>query len=286
MPVKKKLKKTLVKKGLKKAPIKKKSKSLPVKKLSELNHRKSFVFYGRSGTGKTTLAGTFPGPILLLDIKDRGTDSLDSSREDIRVMEVESWGDFERAYWWLVRNPGKYKTVIADTVTQLQHLAVIKVLEDAEKPTERAGDWGTMNKRDWGTVSAMMKHSITNLRDLEDINVVFLAQTRVFDVEDDQGSTGDDDSEIGPRLSPASASHLNAEVSIIGNTYIKIKESTEKVKLKSGKIKTKVEQEANYFLRIGPNPIYVTKVRKPKGIVLPDSIEDPSYKKIMRVLST
>jgi ATP-dependent phosphoenolpyruvate carboxykinase len=63
--------------------------SLPTKKASELSGSRSYVFYGQSGTGKTTLAATFPGPILLCDIKDRGTDSV-VGVEDLDVMEVET----------------------------------------------------------------------------------------------------------------------------------------------------------------------------------------------------
>ena len=33
------------------------------------------TLYGRPGTGKTTIACTAPKPMLLVDIKDKGTDS-------------------------------------------------------------------------------------------------------------------------------------------------------------------------------------------------------------------
>lgn len=257
---------------------------LPVKKLSELSNLNSFVFYGRAGTGKTTLAGTFPGPILFLDIKDRGTDSLDEDDFVGDIMEIKTWEDFEMTYWWLKKaikkGKCKYKSVVMDTVSQLQHLALIKLLEDKGKDTEKAGDWGTATKQDWGTLASMMKQAFTNMRDLPGIKVIAIAQDRTFNV----GDEGDMDErltpEVGPRLSPAVAAHLNAEFSIIGNTFIRMK--TEKVKLKSGK--TKEKEVPEYYLRIGPNPVYITKVRKAKSIKLPPTIEDPTYKKIMESL--
>lgn len=268
----------------KKSNIVKAPGTLEVKSLKDISNRDSFVFYGRSGTGKTTLSCTFPGPILLLDIKDRGTDSIDSDRDDVKVREIETWKDFEDTYWWLKKNKGVYKTVILDTVTQLQQLAVIKVLEDANKDVEKAGDWGTMSKQNWGTVSSMMKTSITNMRDLKGINKVFLAQDRTFNVDEDGGDEESFSPEVGPRLSPATMAHLNAEVSVIGNTFIKMKIIKKKVKKASGVVKVEEEEKPVYCLRVGPNPVYITKVRKPKAQVLPDYLEDPSYKSLIEAI--
>jgi hypothetical protein len=37
-------------------------------------------------------------------------------------------------------------------------------------------------------------------------------------------------------------------------------------------------------MRIGPNPVYTTKVRKPKAITLPDTIENPTYKDVIDII--
>lgn len=268
----------------KKSNIVKAPDTLEVKSLRDISNRDSFVFYGRSGTGKTTLSCSFPGPILLLDIKDRGTDSIDSDRDDVKVREIETWKDFEDTYWWLKKNKGVYKTVVIDTATQLQQLAVIKVLEDSGKDSDKAGEWGTMTKQNWGTVSSMMKSSITNMRDLKGINKVFLAQDRTFNVDEDGSDEESFSPEVGPRLSPATMAHLNAEVSVIGNTFIRMKTIKKKVKMPSGVVKVKEEEKPVYCLRVGPNPVYITKVRKPKAQVLPDYLEDPSYESLIEAI--
>lgn len=254
---------------------------LPTRPVSDVTGNGSFVLYGQSGTGKTTIAATFPGPVLIADIKDRGTDSV-SDAEDCEVMEVESWDDFEMIYWFLKnkKNRGKYNTLVIDTVSQLQQLAVLKILESKKKSTDRAGDWGTMTKKDWGDVSSMMKEWITNLRDLRGIKIVFIAQHRVFNVGDDTDEEEMLQPEVGPRLSPSIAAHLNAEAYLVGNTFIKMKTVIEK----DQKGRRREKQKPIYCLRVGPNPIYVTKVRKPKSIILPDVIVDPTYEKIMSSL--
>lgn len=251
---------------------------LPVRDVAKVSRPRSFVFYGRSGSGKTTLSGTFPKPLLLLDVRDEGTDSI-ADVEDIKVMDVPTWDDFEDAYWWLKKNPKAYKTVVVDTVTQLQQIAIEKVLMDKKKDVSKAGDWGTMTKREWGDVAQLMKTWIVNLRDLP-MEVVFLAQDRVFNFDEDSGDAEEQlTPEVGPRLSPSVAATLNAAVSVIGNTYVRLKTYKKEVKGK-----TVEKQKTEYCLRIGPNPVYVTKIRKPKRIEAPAFIVDPSYEEIINAI--
>jgi len=243
----------------------------------------SAAFYGRSGSGKTTVACSYPGPLLLIDVMDRGVASV-ADVKDLEVLEVNEWDEFEDAYWWLKANPGKYKTVIIDTVTNLQQLAVLHILSKKKSANlEKAGDWGTMSRRQWGDVASKMKTFITNMRDLSDVNVVFIAQDRVFNFDDDEDESGDDhlQPEVGPALSPAVARHLNASVSIIGNTFIR-RRTTPTRKVAKKVIKGKEITE--YCMRLGPNPVYITKLRKPKSVTPPSILVDPSYEAIIALV--
>lgn len=259
---------------------------LPVRKPGGYVYR-AFVLYGRSGTGKTTIASTFPKPILHADVKDAGDDSI--SDIDLDVLDIKNWDDFEVMYWWLKKNPKKYKTLVVDTMSQLQQLAIKKVVSEkrkSESKAERAGDWGTMTKRDWGEVAALMKAWIINLRDLP-MNVVFIAQDRVFNIDNDgEDESGALDPEVGPGLSPSIAKHLNAAVHFIANTFVR--QRTVKVKLKGpierGKPKHKEVTRIEFCVRIGPNPTYITKVRKPKAFVPPSVIVDPTYEKLINLM--
>ncbi len=253
-----------------------------MKKASDIKNRAA-AFYGRSGTGKTTIACSYPGPLLLLDIMDKGTDSV-SDVKNLDVMEIGEWDDFEDAYWWLKANPNKYKTVIIDTVTNLQQLAVLMVLSKKKKANlEKAGDWGTMSRRQWGDVASKMKTFITNVRNLP-MNAVFIAQDRIFNFNDEDEDEELEDQllpEVGPQLSPAVAKHLNASVSTIGNTFIRRRRTPDK-KIRDKIIKGKEITE--YCMRLGPSPIYITKLRKPKHIEPPSVLVDPSYKEILSLV--
>lgn len=236
--------------------------------------------YGRSATGKTTLACTFPKKLLLIDIKDFGDDSVEGVK-GVDVLDVSSWEQFESYYWLLKKNPNLYSTVVIDTMTQLQQLAILKVMTDKKKDIKKSlGDFGTMTQREWGQVSSMMKIWITHFRDLP-LNVVFIAQDRVFNATEEDESMLDP--EVGPALSPSISKHLNASVNFIGNTYIKRSLIPKKFKKGDKIIERKVEK-IDFCIRVGHNPVYITKVRKPQEIELPEEILNPTYKEIIELL--
>ena len=245
----------------------------PGHKSDEPIHR-SYVFYGRSGTGKTTLACSFPGPVLLIDANDRGDDSVSDVKE-LKIFDAVEWEDIEDAYWFLKKNPDRYKTVVLDTVTMIQALAMEFTME--KKKTKKAlGTWGSMTKQEWGQVAELMKTQIINFRNLP-MEVVFIAQDRTFNFDDEEGATDEAIMpEVGPRLMPSVASVLNAAVHVIGNTFVRVRYVKKEVNGKKKDV-----QRIEYCLRIGPNPVYITKVRKPKSIEAPAFIVDPTYEDII-----
>lgn len=228
------------------------------------------VLYGRSSTGKTTLACDFPGPKLLLDINDKGTDSVTDVKQ-LDVLACQSWVDFEQIYWFLKKNKDKYKTVIIDTVSMLQDMAIQQVLSDSNRE-----EGSMLTKRDWGEASGMLKTWIIYYRDLP-MNVIFIAQDRVSNAGDEDDTEGQIMPEVGPRLMPSVASTLNAAVSIIGNTFVREKI----IKVKTAEKKIVEKRKIEYCLRIGPHAYYTTKVRKPKSVEVPSFITDPTYNKLV-----
>lgn len=259
-----------------------KQRDLPVTDIDEDDGEGlSFVLYGRSNTGKTTLAATWPKPMLYIDVMDRGTKSIRDVK-GIKKLTVTSWAEFDDAYWWLKENPEAYNTVVIDTLTQLQRI-VVEELTDGRKlrKGQNPGDWGTLSQKDWGTIAATMKEGIINYRDLVDLgmDVVFIAQDRAFNVGEDDEDEESLAPEIGPALSPSVVKTLNASVDVIGNTFIR-----ERIIKGDKKKKTKDREVIEYCIRLGPNSLYVTKVRKPKSITAPSALVDPDYDEIMAII--
>ena len=229
----------------------------------------SALFYGRSGTGKTTLASTFPGPLLLLDFRERGTDSVYDVK-DLFVMNVTAWSQVKPVREYIEDNADKYKTIIIDQVSAMQDMCQAAVLEEEEKDQ--------MSQRLFGEVSGRMKVELLAFRDLTDlgINVVFVAHDRESKTE-----TEDDDQidpSIGARLMPSVAGTLNGAVKVIGNTFIK-----ERFGPKDPETKLR-KRFVDYGLRVGPHSVYTTKLRTLKGSDVPANILDPSYDKIVGLM--
>lgn len=256
------------------------------KPIAKVKHHTSTALYGRSGSGKTTLSSTWPTPILYLNIRDNGTDSI-SDVEDIDVVDIDTSEELKEQILWLHKqaNKGKliYKTVILDTMSQLQGIlveefGVSKKIKNANG--KRAGDFGTLTKQDWGQIAGDLKSVIMDIRALP-VESVFICQERVFNIGDEEDDGLDQlEPEVGPKLMPSVKNDLNASVSIIGNTFIRIKTVTKK----DDKGRKTKEVKKLYCLRVGPNSVYTTKIRKPKGITAPDYIVDPDFAKIKDIM--
>lgn len=234
----------------------------------------NILLYGRSGTGKTTLIGSAPKPLLILDIREKGTTSIRNIK-DTFVLTLHSWKDFEEAYWFLNSEEGqKFKTIAVDTVTQLQEFALEEI---------RGSSKGLVSRKTWGEASGLLKSWIMLFRDLP-MNVIFTAQDRQTKGgdEDDEDLDSAIAPEVGPYVMPSVAKIMNAAVDIIGNTFIRENVTTKK---DPATRKTIENKKIEYCLRIGPHPVYVTKFRTPTGggDKIPAVLVNPTFKELVNL---
>jgi phage nucleotide-binding protein len=243
-----------------------KAKIAPVQEQTEFF---SMLVYGQSGRGKTAVASTWPKPMLLLDINEKGTDTI-ANVPGIDVISLEDWDELEQTYWFLKEGEHEYKTVVIDQISQMQDLAMSAVRAESKKEES-----DLLTRKDWGQISGMMKTWLFNYRDLiaRDMYVVFVAHERTNN--SDESVEDQIDPTIGPRLMPSLSSAVNGAVSAIGNCFIR-EEFTGQ-----GKDKTR---DVKYCMRIGPHAYYTTKIRRPIDFVAPDFIVNPTFDKIRAII--
>ena len=239
--------------------------------LLDMNTPTIITLYGRPGTGKTTISCTLPKPLLLIDVKDKGTDSGkrdDLEPGDITVFELEEFDEIYDVYDYIKDNPDRFKSVVIDHMTALQDFCYEKVMDEEGK--------SRMSQGMYGTAGGYLKEVINLYKGLTDLGI-----TPCFNCQDRMESgdgEGEDQllPEVGPSLMPSVARTLCAASRVIGHTY-----QFENVEKLDG---AKVRRNIEFRLRLGPNPYYITKVTRPFGTPCPQFLVDATYQDIMKVV--
>lgn len=132
----------------------------------------SFLVHGASGAGKTTFAATAPKPLLLLDIEMASrfikaeikkikwnplteNPPVADGTWDICVVTVNEWRKAEKAYEWLKSRKHPFKSVVVDSISELQ----AKAVEDLKGRQQ-------LQTQDWGKLLSRMSYFCRDLRDL------------------------------------------------------------------------------------------------------------------------
>lgn len=154
----------------------------PQDRLPNLN----LMVYGDSGAGKTLLAGTAAfvqelSPVLFIDVEG-GTHTLshfkDSSDIDI-IPDPEDkgrtlkWTDIQKIYDDLYQGRHPYRTVVIDSLTEMQKLAMNYVLGN-EKKMDFDVEGNLPQFKDWHVNTEQMRRMVRAFRDLP-INTIFTA---------------------------------------------------------------------------------------------------------------
>lgn len=152
------------------------------------HERLSLLVHGGSKLGKSTLSGTAPKPVLVLDAEgswrfiamrkvywdpDVGPPPEHDGTWDACVVVVQRWDTIENVYRWITQYQTPFVSVVIDSITELQRRLKQKLVG-----TE------AMKMQDWGVLLAKMDDKIRSFRDLTLIPqvsvrcVVFVAETR------------------------------------------------------------------------------------------------------------
>jgi hypothetical protein len=150
--------------------------------------RLSILIHGGSKLGKSTLTGTAPKPVLVLDAEGswrfipvrktfwdphQGPPPECDGTWDACVVTVREWSTVQAVYNWLAQYVTCFTSVVIDSITELQRRCKQNLIG-----TE------AMKIADWGVLLSKMDSTIRGFRDLTlvpQLNVrcvVFVAETR------------------------------------------------------------------------------------------------------------
>lgn len=242
------------------------------------------MLYGASGTGKTTLWSSFPAPILALICsggqKSGELRSIDTpeNRKRIKTVTINETSEIKD----LVEHAAPdFATLVLDHVSGLQDFTLKEILGLDELPAQKSFGMATMDN--YGQSTQMCKEYLRAMLNLKG-NVVIIGQERVFNITDNGEVSEILKPTVGVATTPSLAGWLNPSVDYIMQTFKRPK--LVKVEKKVGdKTIVKTEKRGEeYCLRCAAGETFVTKFRKPKEVVLPEIITDPTYDKIMRII--
>lgn len=231
--------------------------------IQELGQSNLWVIYGKSNTGKTHLAATFPKPLLYVRIGDDGSNTI-ALVEGIKGVAISNVSDLKDLAQEL-RKDKKYKTVVVDTFS-------LVVTEWSSQNVLSKGR--RMTQQNWGDLKNDTEEIIKSWAKVAQNHIVVLTCHESMDTI--EGMEDEIAPDIRPSVSKGARTYLEGMANY-GIHTIRISKEIEK----NGKTKTLVKYAAD----IGPNPYYWTKLQIDSSIKVPDRIINPSYDKIIDAIS-
>lgn len=230
----------------------------------------TWVVYGKNGTGKTTFGASGEGT-LVAEIEKDGTFSVKNMTGKAKRVAIKSWKDLEELYWYLQRNPDKYKILVLDTLTRLLEYCVrdIVVGEKAANIELMDKDIVRVTLQQRGDIAQKMIFWLSAFNNLP-LHKVWLCQE----------ASGSEDADVKdvdtyPDLSRKIRTYVCSDATVIGRMMVKLLDGVDE--------KGQPVQLPSFRLMVAPSDKWLSKDRTQmlgKGIVNPkiDELLEKIYK--------
>lgn len=232
--------------------------------IKQLGQRNFWVLYGKSNSGKTYVASTFPKPLLYVQIGDDGSNTI-SHVEGIEAISIENVEQF-KALCEELKKDKKYATIVVDTFSMVVNEWVQqKVTTKGKKMTQQL----------WGDLKTEQEELIKSLHRLAKKRIVVATCHESMDVI--EGMEDEITPDIRPSVSKGARTYLEGMANYGIHTTKIVKEVTKG---------NETKEVVKYAADIGPNPYYWTKLQIDPSIKVPKRIINPTYDKFMEVIGS
>jgi hypothetical protein len=227
--------------------------------IADFGQRNLHVIYGKSQSGKTHVLGTYPKPMIYLQVGDDGTNTI-KNVDGVKGIRVKSTGHLKQLATEL-RLDKKYATVACDTFSLIVNEWID---ENAVKKKKR------VSQQMWGDIKAETEELIKLFWILALNKTVVLTCHEVADSF--EGMEDEIVPDVRPNLSKGARTYLEAMANYGIHTTI-VQKTTDEGK-----------EVFKYAAHLGANPYYWTKAQKPASIKLPKLVINPTYDKMMGLI--
>jgi phage nucleotide-binding protein len=194
--------------------------SAKIKPASALKSPLRMCVYAHQKVGKTRFAGSSNLKTLLIDCRDKGTETV-SDRPNVDVFPVDEYPEIDEAFWLLSTQNAKraepYELYVIDNITMLATIAMKHIL--GERARDQVAKPLIPRTDQWNEVTQMLNNVILEWT-LLPMHGLFLAQEKTYTINDPE-KDGETVERIAPALSPAALGTLLGAVDTIGRLYVK-----------------------------------------------------------------
>lgn len=231
--------------------------------IQKLGQRNLWVLYGKSNSGKTWVASTFPKPMLYLQIGDDGANTI-ARVEDVKALRVDTVQKLTDISRELLKDK-TYKTVVVDTFSLLvNEWTSEKVTGKGKRMTQQL--WGDLKNDQEDIIKTMYKIARRHI-------VVLTCHESTDSIE---GMEDEITPDVRPSVSKGARTYLEGMANYGIHTTKIIKEVSKG---------NTTKEVVKYAADIGPNPYYWTKLQIDPSIKVPARIINPTYEKFMEIIN-